>query len=93
MLIPNIEATVLKVVKKEGTGRKSGKNYKFFTATVVDADANVFSLNLADSLVQSEENVKALLEIRNEECELEVKFSPKGFDVSGTIMRITEPRK
>jgi len=93
MLIKNIEATVLKVIKKEGVGKASGKNYKFFTATVVDSDANVFTLNLDDTLVRSEENVSALLELRNEDCLLDVKFSPKNFQISGTIMRISDPNK
>jgi len=94
MLINNIQATVLKVSKKEGIGRVSQKPYKFFVATVVDTDANVFAMNVDDTLVKSEENIAALLDLRNEDCSLEIKFYPaKNFGISATITRISEPSK
>jgi len=81
--------TLLKVQKKEGVGRTSGKEYKFFTANVVDADANVFQLNLADELVDSPEKVASLEALKNVQVTAVIEFKPKGFDIGGTIREIT----
>jgi len=82
-----IPVTVLKVQHKEGTGKASGKPYSFYTASVVDEDANVFGLNLSDELVkESRADEEDLEKIRNQEMVIEVEFRPKGFDCSGTIV-------
>jgi len=68
-------------------GKKSGKEYSFYTATVVDDDANVFGLNLSDTLVkESLENDEDLSKIRNEERTVDIEFRPKGFDISGSLI-------
>lgn len=74
--------TLVKVENKKGTGKTSGKPYDFYTATVIDADANVFTLNL------KENPSKELLEQRNTEVEVDIDFRPKGFDIGGTITDI-----
>jgi len=88
MLVKNIALTLLKVQHKEGTGKASGKPYSFYTATVVDEDANVFGFNLADEVVKAA-SPDVLLALKNAAVIADVKFSPKGFDVSGQIEVLT----
>jgi len=79
--------TVLKIVNKTGTGKRSGKPYDFYVATVVDEDANVFDLTVADELVkEAVEAEKDLSKVRNEPMEVDIEFKPKGFDIAGTIV-------
>jgi len=86
MILKNVPLTLLKVQLKEGTGKTSGKAYKFYTASVVDEDANVFGFNLSDKIADSE--VQKLLEVKNEKINATVEFRPKGFDVSGTLVEV-----
>jgi len=81
--------TLLKVTKKEGVGKKSGKDYKFYSANVVDQDANVFQLNLADELVDTPEKAAALESLKNVQVTAVIDFKPKGFDIGGTIRELT----
>jgi len=90
MIVKSIEVTILKCELKQGKGKTSGKDYKFYTASLVDEDANVFAVNLADDLVASlgEEGVVTLLEQRNQPATVDIKFSPKGFDIGATLVKI-----
>jgi len=81
------------VIKKEGTGKISGKPYLFYAASVVDEDGNVFAFNLSDSLVATPENIEALMAIRQESVLADVNFRPKGFDVGATIEALHAPAK
>jgi len=87
MKLENVKLTLLKVSKKEGVGKKSGKDYRFYTATVVDEEANVFGFNLHDSLVPASDSSeeRKLLDLRNRSIVADVEFRPKGFDISGTL--------
>jgi len=90
MIQKNVPLTLLKVQLKEGTGKTSQKPYRFYTASVVDEDANVFGFNLSDSLVDSPAKVEELLGMKNVRVECTVEFRPKGFDVGGTILEVEE---
>jgi len=84
MKVRNIPLTLLKIENKSGTGKVSGKPYNFFTASVVDDDANVFQLNLADDVagMLGEAGLKA----RNQAVTADIEFKPKGFDIGGTLI-------
>jgi len=84
MIAREQQLTILKVSLKEGVGKKSGSPYSFYTASVVDEDANVFGFSVSKQMV--EEHGKALEDIRNESVEADIEFKPKGFDVSGTLL-------
>jgi len=84
MIVKNLPLTLLKVVNKSGTGKTSGKPYDFHVATVIDEDANVFNFNVADELAQREGR-DVLASLRNVEITAEVRFTPKGFDVQGSL--------
>jgi hypothetical protein len=86
MLVQKVPVTILKIDNKSGKAKRTGNAYSFFVATVIDEDSNVFKLNLADSLSDTAEKVKALSEVKNEEVEATIKFSPKQFDIAGTIL-------
>lgn len=89
MQIKNVKITLLKVVKKEGVGKKSGKPYLFYVATVVDEESNVMQFNIADSVVSQPAKLNALLGIRNEEIVVSFKLLPKGnFDLGASIVSI-----
>lgn len=82
MLVEKIPLTLLKVVHKTGTSKKSGNAYSFHTANVVDDEANVFQLNLEDSLSTQ----SGLTELRNVKIVADINFTPKDYDISGTIV-------
>jgi len=87
MIAQDQKITVLKTFHKEGIGKKSGKPYDFYTASVVDEDANVFTFNLSDKLVQ--EWGSKLDELKNEFFEsAQIEFRQKGYDCSGTIISL-----
>jgi len=90
MLYKNAEVTLLRCDLREGNGKKTGKPYSFYQVSVVDEDAKVFQLNLSDAVVKElgEAGLKKLLETRNEAVTLDIKFSPKGFDISGSVQAI-----
>lgn len=68
-------------------GKTSGKPYSFYTASVVDEDANVFGLNLSDALVKvAKEDDDNLEQIRLQEMLVDIELKPKGFDIGGTIV-------
>jgi len=81
MLVKEIPLTLLKVVKKEGVGKNSGKPYSFSVATVIDEESNVFQLNLHDSL----HTQSGLTELRHASIVADIEFKPKGFDIAGTL--------
>lgn len=87
MKVRNLELTLLKIVNKNGVGKKSGNPYNFDVASVVDEDANVFTLNLSDQVSASlTEDMRSL---RNVAIEATVEFKPKDFDVSGTLVEFS----
>lgn len=91
MIVENLPLTLLKVVKKEGTAKASGKPYSFLVANIVDDDANVFAFNLTDDLAASAEVQEILTdETKNLRITATVKFLPKGFDVAGTLVEFVE---
>jgi len=88
MIAQDQKLTVLKVFHKEGIGKASGKPYDFYTASCVDEDANVFTFNLSDKLVESlgKDVVEAY---HNEYFEnAQIEFRQKGYDCSGTIIAL-----
>jgi len=84
MLIKEIPLTILKITKREGVGKKSGKDYLFYNASVVDEDGNVFGLICSEPLVQ-QKGADTLASLRNWEVLADVNFIPKGFDIGGTL--------
>jgi len=89
MLIKNLELTLLKVNLREGKGKKSGKDYSFLNASVVDSDANVFGFILSEEVVKDEKVRAQLLSVKNVSIKADVEFKPKGFDVGGSIVALT----
>jgi len=89
MIVKDVQLTLLKVQHKEGTGKKSGKEYSFYTATVVDDDANVFGFNLDDKLTTAKDAVETLLALKNVPIKADVRFLPKGFDIGASIIDFT----
>lgn len=87
MIVKNCELTLLKTVLKEGVGKKSQQPYKFYVASVVDEDANVFNMNLADEIVDSSD-FEVISVAKNVSVRADIKFSPKGFDIGGTIVAV-----
>jgi len=84
MKVENLELTLLKIVNKNGIGKKSGNPYNFDVASVVDEDANVFDLNLSDSVSAAlTDEVRSL---RNVAIEATVEFKPKDYALSGTLL-------
>jgi len=81
--------TLLTVAKKEGNAKATGKPYSFLVANVVDEEAKVFGFNLSDELSASP-RVQEILnnEEKNTQVFADVRFSPKGFDVSGQIIAL-----
>jgi len=88
MIAQDQKITVLKVRHKEGIGKASGKPYDFYVASCVDEDANVFTFNLSDKLVEDHTPEK-LLDLRNEYYQnAQIEFKQKGYDCSGTIIAL-----
>jgi hypothetical protein len=88
MIVKNVDLTLLKLVKKEGVGKKSGKDYLFYNASIVDADANVFGFILDEKIVSDSKKLADLLSAKNVSARADIRFSPKGFDVGGTILAL-----
>jgi len=94
MKISNIPLTLLKVAKKEGTAKATGKPYAFHVASVVDEDAEVFALNVSDELAKE----ARFLEIFSKEEKnlpgiATIKFSPKGFDIGASLLAFKEAKR
>lgn len=92
MIVKDVEVTILKTDLKQGVGKKSGKDYKFYTTTVIDEDANVFNLSLSDDFVKGlgDEKLELLIAEKNYPAKVDIKFAPKGFDIGGTVQAIRE---
>lgn len=86
MIIRDVELTLLKIDKREGVGKKSGKGYLFYDASVVDDEANVFGFILDEKIVNDTDKLENLLSMRNVSITADIRFSPKKFDISGTIL-------
>jgi len=90
MIVKDVKLTLLKFRKKEGVGKKSGKDYLFYTADVVDEDASVFGFNLDNDLApKNPKDEEALLAMKNVPITASVRFTPKGFDVSGALIEFS----
>jgi len=84
--------TVVEVVLREGKGKTSGKDYSFYNVKVADESFNVFNLTLSDKMASSPSVVKQLLEMKGVvDCELEIEFKPKGFDIQASVLAIETP--
>jgi len=83
MKVINQAMTLLKVENKKGTGKSSGKPYDFYTATLIDEDANLLNLNLSREI-----DAKSFESDRNVEVLVDIEIKPKGFGLGGTVTRI-----
>lgn len=92
MKIANLPLTLVKVANKAGTGKTSGKAYDFNVATVIDDDANVMTLNIADDVV-SAMGKDTLLALRNAPIVADIEIKPKGFDLGGTLVGLKLPKQ
>lgn len=88
MIIRNIDLTLLKIDKRQGVGKKSGKDYLFYNANVVDDEANVFGFILDDKITSNQDSLQKLLSTRNASVKADIRFYPKKFDVTGTIVNL-----
>jgi len=86
MIVKDLALTVLAFEHKTGTGKTSGKPYDFYAARVVDADGQVFQMNLDREISpKNPKDDETLLAFRNLAVKASVKFTPKSFDVSATL--------
>ena len=88
MIIRNIELTLLKIDKREGVGKKSGKDYLFYNASVIDDEANVFGFIIDEKITKDTEKFANLLSEKNIPVKVDIKFIPKKFDVGGSIVTL-----
>ncbi len=88
MIIEGVKVTVLKVEEKKGVGKTSGKPYAFFSASLIDADSNVFDFNLSDDLAKNAKVMESLLSVRNTEAVVSVNLYPKGFGIGAQLTAI-----
>ena len=88
MIIKNIELTLLKIDKREGVGKKSGRDYLFYNASVIDDEANVFGFILDEQITKDAEKLSELLSAKNVSVRADVRFTPKKFDVGGSILAL-----
>jgi len=87
MNVRNAGLTVLKVYRKQGDG-KNGKPYDFHTARVIDDEGEVFTLNLAKTVVDSIGSEK-LLEFSKVGVIADISITAKGYDLKGQIEALT----
>lgn len=87
MIFKDVSATLLKVDLKEGTGKTSGKPYKFYTVNLLDDSGNVMTGNVADVLEKSSDfdEVKKLV---NQKVSVDLEFKPKGFDFGLSVFAV-----
>jgi hypothetical protein len=88
MIIKNVELTLLKIDKRQGVGKTSGKDYLFYNASVVDAEANVFGFILDEKVVSEPKKLSELLSAKNVPIKADIRFSPKKFDIAGSILAL-----
>ncbi len=88
MIIKNIELTLLKIEKREGVAKGSGKNYMFYNASVVDTEANVFGFILDEKITKDADKLSDLLSAKNVPVQADIRFVPKRFDIAGSITAI-----
>lgn len=88
MIIKNVDLTLLKIDKREGVGKNSGKNYLFYNASVVDAEANVFGFILDENITRNAEQLAELLSAKNVLARADIRITPKKFDVAGSIIAL-----
>jgi len=94
MLIKNISLTLLRCDLKKGNAKATGNPYAFYTCSVTDEDAKVFSFNLADELIDSlgEDGLKKLTDTRVEKIDVDLDLFPrtigKATAIGGSITKI-----
>jgi hypothetical protein len=88
MIIRNIELTLLKIDKREGVGKKSGKDYLFYNASVIDDEANVFGFIIDEKITKDTEKFSNLLSEKNIRVRADIEFIPKKFDIGGSIVAL-----
>ena len=74
------------IIKNVAKG--SGKSYMFYNASVVDTDANVFGFILDERIVKDTEKLSDLLSAKNVPVKADIRFVPRKFDISGSILTI-----
>lgn len=52
MIIKNIDFTLLKIDKREGVGKNSGKDYLFYNASLIDDESNVFGFIVDERIIK-----------------------------------------
>ena len=88
MIIKNIEFTLLKIDKREGVGRASGKDYLFYNATLIDDESNVFGFIVNEKIIKETEKLADLLSAKNQPVKCDIRLFPKGFAISGSVVGI-----
>jgi hypothetical protein len=86
MIVKNQKFTLLKVEHKSGVAKTSKKDYSFYSATCIDAEANVFKMNLSDTIMSDEKQKKEILALLNVQIVAEIDIKPKGFDFGITLV-------
>jgi len=86
MIVKDVELTLLKINLKEGVGKVSKKDYKFYVASVVDTDGNVFNLNISEKLTSDEKQLEIILPLKQARITAQIEFKPKGFDIAGSLV-------
>lgn len=87
MIIKNKEVTILKIAKKEGVGKKSGKEYKFYVCVFVDDEGIVQNATVANDLVTSS-GEDTLTSVIVQKADIDFKISSSGFSTRLEIVEI-----
>jgi len=81
---------LVKVEKKEGVSKTTGKDYRFFTANVIGQNGDPFQLTFSKKLIEkdfsSEADIEKLLKLNMVHIEATLSFKPKGYAVTGEIV-------
>lgn len=83
-MIVNANVFVIKALRRQGVGKKSGNPYDFTTVRMLDENGNVFDAGVDRSIIGPK--LDALLEIIQENLDVTLELRPKGFDVSLTLI-------
>jgi hypothetical protein len=69
-------------------GKKSGKEYLFYNASVIDEDANVFGVILDEKVTSDADKLSELLTSKNVLVKADIRFVPKKFDIGASIVAL-----
>ncbi len=85
MILKNAKLTLIKISKREGQTKVSGKPYLFYVGNFIDEEANICNLKIGNSL---ESQMESLLKMQNVPVTADIALYPSGFKLNGTVVKI-----